>query len=412
MPTINKRFLLKLLLVLAVCAGGLFAAHAVQARRIPTALLHQAERAEAAGKTDQAVHYLRQYLEFNPDDVEAQVRLAGLLTKRNPTPRGYSELLFLYEKILRLDPDRDEIRREALVISLRMARYSDAVTHAEALVKKYPAEALLWQQLGAAQVGQNRMAEARKSYEAAIARAPLDIVGYQRLAQLLWRNMDLPGDARAVLDRMVKALPQDPEAYLVRARFDVFTAEQSGNPARGDLTRAATDLQRVLELDPEHAEASLLLAEIMQRRGNVAAAHVLLRDATALHPKNLKLIRALSWLELVRGNTAAAITVLEDGLKARPDSFELLVPLADLLVQHGDTTRTNEILKQLQARKAPATQIKYLKARVAMREGRWADAVSQIEALRAESGKLPGLELQLNVLLAVCYQRLGDPIAE
>src|SRR5215213_704301 len=38
MPTINKRFLLKILLVLFASTGILFAAHAVQAKRIPAAL--------------------------------------------------------------------------------------------------------------------------------------------------------------------------------------------------------------------------------------------------------------------------------------------------------------------------------------------------------------------------------------
>ena len=88
MPTINKRFLLKLVLVVFALTGILFAAHAVQAKRIPAALRAQSERAAEAGKTDMAIHYLRQYLEFHPTDVEALVRLAELSEKRAPTQRG------------------------------------------------------------------------------------------------------------------------------------------------------------------------------------------------------------------------------------------------------------------------------------------------------------------------------------
>ncbi len=44
MPTINKRFLLKFLLVAAVLTGALFGAHAIQAGRIPEALRRQADR--------------------------------------------------------------------------------------------------------------------------------------------------------------------------------------------------------------------------------------------------------------------------------------------------------------------------------------------------------------------------------
>lgn len=412
MPTINKRFLLKLLLVTFGTVGVLFAAHAVQSRRIPAALKQQSERAAEAGKLDLAVHYLRQYLEFHPDDTDSLVRLSELLAKRPPTQRGYSELLFLHDRILRLDPDRHAIRREALAVSLRIGRNPDAVTHAEYLLKSFPTEAELWQQLGTAQIGLNELRAARQSYEMSVKYAPGAMIGYQRLAQLVWRNLnDAPG-ARAVLDRMAAALPQEPDAFLIRARFETFTADDAGASNAAHLARAAADLRRVLELDPEHAEATLLLAENMQRTRNVPAAHALLRDGVALYPKNLKLVRALSWLELIRGNAAAAIAVLEDALKASPNGFDLMVPLADLLVQQGDTARTADLLQRLHERKAPPTQIKYLKARVAMRDQQWQEAVNQIVALRAEITNLPGLDTQLNILLAGCYQRLGDPGAE
>lgn len=414
MPTINKRFLLKLLLSLLVFTGVLFGAHAVQSRRIPAALKLQSERAAEAGKVDAAIHYLRQYLEFHPDDVEPQVHLADLVEKRGSTGRGQWELLFLYDKVLRLDPQREPVRRKALAASLRLGRYTDAQTHAEYLLKSFPAEAALWQQLAAAQAGLNQVQEARRSYETAVKHAPQEMLGYQLLAQLVWRKMNDAAGARDVLNRMAAALPQDPEAFLTRARFELYTAEEPGalSGSGGDLACAKADLLRVFELDPENAEASLLLAEIMQRNRNVPAAHALLRDAATAHPRNLKVIRALSWLELIRGNPAAAITVLEDGLKATPDGFDLMVPLADLLVQQGETARTADILRRLRERKAPAIQVKYLQARVAMREQRWPDAVAAIESLRSEAVSLPGLEIQLNVLLASCFQKLGDSAAE
>ncbi len=414
MPTINKRFLLKILLVLFASTGALVAAHAVQAKRIPAALKLQSERAAEAGKVDVAVHYLRQYLEFHPDDIDALTQLAELLNKRTPTYKGRTELLFLYDRILNLDPDRHPTRRAALAICLKIGRNPDAVTHAEALLRAFPNEALLWQSLGSARAGLNELDKSRQCYERAVTCAPDDITGYQLLAQLVWKTLnDAPG-ARAVLDRMVKALPQNPDSYLIRARFETFTADDPGVQAAagGDLSRARTDLLRVLELDPEHAEATLLLAEIMQRNRNIPAAHALLRDAASTYPRNLKIVRALSWLELVRGNAAAAITVLEDGLKHSPDGFDLMVPLADLLVQQGDTTRTTEILARLQARRAPATQVKYLKARVAMREQQWQPAVGMLESLRAEVSNPPGLDIQLNLLMATCFQKLADPAAE
>lgn len=408
MPTINKRFLLRLVLVAAAFAGSLAGAHALQARRIPDALRRQADRAADAGKTDLAVHYLRQYLEFAPEDVDAHVRLAELIRLRNPTSRGQAELVFLYDKILRLDAGRLAVRRDALALCVRLARYSDAVTHAEAVVAADPADAAAREQLGVALTALNKLPEARAAYEAAIAQAPGERLPYQRLAQLLWRNLSQPAEARAVLDKMTAALPQDAEAYTVRARFTVLVAEESRAARPADLDGAVRDLRRSLELDPENADASLLLAEILQRGRDIPAAHAILRDAAALYPKDLRLVRSLAWLELVRGNLPAALAVLEDGLKHSPDGFDLLVPLADLLVQQGDTGRSADILKRLDARRAPPTQVKYLKARLAMRQEKWAEAVALLESLRAETLQLPGLEAQVNTLLASCYERTAD----
>ena len=118
--------------------------------------------------------------------------------------------------------------------------------------------------------------------------------------------------------------------------------------------------------------------------------------------RDLRLVKSLSWLELSRGNTPAAIAVLEDGLKISPEAFELLVPLADLLVQQGDMVRTAEILHQLESRKTQAVQAKYLTARIAMRDAKWPEAIEKLEALRREVTNMPGLEIQLNLLLAVC----------
>lgn len=424
MPTINKRFLFKLFLVVAALAGTVFTVHAVQADRIPAALKSQAERAADAGKVDTAIHYLRQYLEFQPEDVDVQIQLVGLIQKRGggrPT-----DLIFLYDRILRTDPERHAVRRDALTACLRGARYSDAATHAEVLIKQFPNEPVLWQQLGAAQAGMNQMAEARQSYEAAVKLEPGEIMGYQRLGQLVWRSLKDPAGAREVLNRMVASMPQNPDAHLIRARFEALTADEPEGGFRGDPARAIVDLQRVLELDPEHAEASALLAEMLQRDRKIPAALGVLRDAVSLHQKDLKLIRALSWLELSRGNTPAAIAVLEAGLRATQEGFDLLVPMADLLIQQGDTARTNDIIRRLESHRPtgpngrvalgpPAShviQVRYLRARVAMRDGKWAEAAEQMEALRADVPHLPALETQLNLLLATCAEQTADTAAQ
>ncbi len=424
MPTINKRFLLKLVLAAVLLAGGLVAAHTVQARRIPDALKGQADRAADAGKTDAAAHYLRQYLEFRPDDTDAQEQLAALLRQRVEAAlqqgrRGdLSDLLLLYDKILRADPGRESVRQEALAVCLRMGRFTDAEEHAGVLLKSRPTDPALWQQLAAAQAGLRKSDDARRSYETAIRNDPADPLPYQKLAQYLWRDLKQTKEAAAVVNRLVAALPYDPEPYLTRARLHLFTGGDATDPAgppqpdgfKGDPKQAMADLRTALELDPENADALLLLAEQYQKQRKLAEARDCLADGMRLYPQDMRMVRSLAWLELNRGNVGAAVGVLEDGMTRVKDPSDLLVPLADLFVQLGETARTEEIVRKLDGKttRAARLQAKYLKARVAMRKEDWPAAVELLTALRTEAIELPGLENQANLLLSICHQRRGE----
>ena len=403
MPTINKFFLGKLVAVTALLAALLVGVHTVQAHRIPAALQRQAERAADAGKSESAVHYLRQYLEFRPDDTDAQERLAGMMRERPGRDPG--DQLLLYDKILRADPTRHTVRRDALTASLRIGRYTDAETHALELIKTFPADAELRQKLALAQAAAQKTDDARRSYEAALAADPANVATYQMYAQFLYRDVKSNDEARAVVDRLVNAAPQDAEAYLTRARFDA---------GLGQGTTVAADLGRALDLDPENAEALVLLAEFYQKSRKLNEAHDCLANGVKLYPADLRLIRSLAWLDLNMGNIGAAVGVLEDGMARVSDSFELLVPLADLLVQLGETGRSEEIVAKLQARPTPAAkmQTKYLQARLHMRGLRWTEAADLLTSLRLDAVNMPGLESQTNLLLAACQQRRGRPDEE
>lgn len=415
MPTINKRFLLKLLLTTLALAGALVGVHTVQARRIPDALKSQADRAAEDEKPDVAVRYLRQYLEFRPDDADAQERLATLLKARsNGDP---ADLLLLYDKILRTDPSRSAARREALTLSLRIGRFTDAEIHAEALLKESPADAELWQKLATAQAGLQKAAPARASFEEAIKHSPAERLPYTRYAQYLWRDLRLPKDAAAVIERLIIARPSDPDSYLARANLHLYTGgdrfdttTRPTNDFRGNPMQVMADLRKALDLEPTHPDALLLMAEQLQKQRKLAEAHDHLAKGVQAHPQDVRMVRALAWLELNRGHIGAAVGVLEDGMNRIKDGFELLVPLADLLVQLGETQRTEEILRKLESRPTESAkmQVKYLKSRVAMRNGNWAEAGTLLTELRADSINLPGLEAQTNLLLAVCFSRRGE----
>lgn len=404
MPTINKRFLAILVLVCVVVSGLLFGIHAIQASRIPGALLRQAERAAANGQTDTAIRYLRHYLEFRPDDLDARVELADRLKSRGST----SELPFLYDAILRADAQRHTVRRDAVATALKLGRYTDAAEHAEKLIELDPADAAAWLQLAEARAALHRTDEAVAAYEKAITLSPNDPKPFRDYHYWLWTEGTKPALALAIADRFVAAFPNHSEPYVARARMKMAEGESAQAEVRADLEKA-------LALAPDQADALVYYADWLQRAGEPSTARERLVEGTKKHPGDVRFFRRLAWLDLHRGNPVAAVATLESGLKSVQSGFdELLVPLGDLLVQIGETKRADEIVAQLSAKKGnvPQVQAKYLQARLAMRAGDWTKALELLTSLRTETVAIPGLASQTNLLLAVCSRQTGNPHAE
>jgi len=361
MPTLNQKLLLRVLAAVVLLAGGLAVLHHVQSRRVPDALLWQANTAAENGKTDKAIVYMKQYLELRPDDYDTAVRLADLMVERARSGKDLTNAHFLYERVLREAPNRTDVGRKLITLSLRLGRYGDAQTHAERLLNEAPNDGTLLAQVGECMLAQNRPAEARPILEKAIAHSPDNVRAYDLYARSLVRHFSKPREAEAILDRMVRANPADPEAFLIRARF----LKQDNRP--DDCMR---DLDRVLALDPKNGEALVLSAEVLQGRGEIRRARDTLKEVVSLYPRYAHGYRALSWLELLSGNPTDAQTTLERGVAAIPDAPELLTPLADLWVEQGELDRVESAIQKLEARKDAAIRVSYLRGRLLMKQGK------------------------------------------
>ncbi len=403
MLTINKRLLLRLFIGLVVFGGGLFLIQYIQSDRATDALRWQAEHAAENGKLDKAILYMRQYLELRPEDHDAATKLAEMIMQKGAGPKQLTSALFLYERVLREAPQREDVRRKLADLSLRLNRFSDAQIHVRALLDKSPDESELWEKLGRCQFAQNKIDDARTSFEKAISVDKHNISACEMLVDLLVQQMNLPDEGRECLDKMVRANPQKAEAYLARARFW---------RGREKNAECQSDLERALEIEPENADGLLMLAEIMQTKGEAQQARALLLKGMSRHPKVVRFYRMLSSLELTQGNLAAGIAYLEKGVAEMPGAVELFTPLADLLIQQGEVAKGRDILHKLEGQRSVANEVRYLRGRLLMADGKWAEAASALEKLRTDVVAAPGFSAQVNWLLAQCHERLGKVDAQ
>jgi tetratricopeptide (TPR) repeat protein len=403
MPLLNKALLLRLVVAVILLGGGLFVLHRVQSGRVPDALLWQANAAAEKGKTDKAIFYMRQYLEFRPDDHDTAIKLADLMVEKAASQKDLTNAHFLYERVLREAPGRSDVGRKLVGLCLRMNRHADAIVHAERLLKESPNDGMLWGQVAESLWARNSPDDARQSFAKAVTLNPTNVRAFDLYARLLVRHFRDAPAARTVLDAMVRANPADAEAFLVRGRF-LFTQDKPDDCMR--------DLDRVLLLDPENAEALVLSAEGFQARGELRRAKEALRDVVAMYPRYAHGYRALSWLELLTGNQADALATLEHAITILPDAPDLLMPLADLWVERGELDRVQGVLQKLEARKDSAARVSYLRGRLLMKQGKWNEALAVLDALRTDAVALPGLLPQLNLLIAGCHERRVDRAAQ
>ena len=120
----------------------------------------------------------------------------------------------------------------------------------------------------------------------------------------------------------------------------------------------------------------------------------------------------MSWLELNLNNLPLAVACLEQAIVHLPNETELLTPLADLYAQQGEIEKAEAIIQKLETRRVAPLQIAYLKARVMIQRGKYADALVVFEPLRTQAVGAATFSTQINLLMAVCYQKMGDREAQ
>ena len=403
---INKKFILGSLLAVLLAAAGLFATHYFQSGRIGQAMLFQADQARAAGTPDAEAKYLARYLEFRPDDAANLARYAKLQDRKAISGKGLTAALFLYEKLLRLEPGDLDARRAAADLCLRLGRSADAVEHLQPLLKADPKDTKLHERLGRCMAAAGKPEESRKALQKAVELDPANVPAHQALIALALEERDNPErakNARALADEMVARNPRSADAQLTMARL-----KRSQKPDAD----VSAEVEAAQQDDPENAEALVFAADAAQRAGKAdaaAACYAALCDLYASDPRGY---RAMAWLASSRQKPAEARAWLERGLARLPGEVDLLVPYAETLIDDDSAAAElaavrDKLAADLSSRTA-GDAAEYIDVRLAMRARKWADAAERLLKLRARALDRPGFAVQVEKMLADCYVQTGD----
>lgn len=457
--TLNVKFLLCLILGLAVASGGVALAHHLQYRRIPLALLKQAQKAEDENDLVRADSYLTRYLDFEPTDVEQKARLARLLTgkKLEGVPGIQSRAYFLLMDVLARDPEQQELRRVFIPLAIQVGR----LPAAEEQLRLLPAggdTAGLWGRWYEAKDQDERAIE---SYREAVKQVPGDSELVSRLVRLLrsrrWENLSPDNTARKyeadvreadrAIDEMVRAAGDSWEARVARWNYyrDYYLGERRGE-RRSEFVKmifsclvqhAARDVTHALAVRAGEPEVRLAAAEAAALADELDRARDHLAKARQLHREDPRIYRALASIELQaeqnvksvdpkddasvkeavekrKAFRTKAINWLRQGAQElkQPAQGQLQWALAMSLLDTGTPKELEEasrvIARVRQVNMTPAGA-DFLQGRLLMARQQWAEAAELLERAGPKLQTPAELANQIDLYLGQCYEELNKP---
>jgi tetratricopeptide (TPR) repeat protein len=408
---INFRFATMLLLAVAVLVATAFGLHYVQSARSSKIILAQARAAQEAGEIAEALRGYGKYCSLVTSDVEADVEYSNLLADVGLKQDAF----FRLESILRQAPDQSQVRKRLVEIALDLKRGSDAKSHLEQhLLPADPENAELKWLMGKAERQMSLDSEALEDFQKAVSLDPRDFRFADSLADLLTNRLGKPQEAEKVLNVLIEQSPESPEARFVRARW---LAQQGQNPTSanailGDasslLERAWQDTQVGLQLAPQSPVLAVLLAEVAVARNLPGEALPIVEKALAGNPQQPLLVVAAANLDRKAGSPERARKRLKEALQVMPKQPEITVSLAQEELLDGDDSLVPGLIEELRAGKYPEPQLRYIEAQWMAKRGRWRDAAKLLESVRPQLDRSPATLSQVDYLLGLCFQSMGN----
>lgn len=207
-------------------------------------------------------------------------------------------------------PDPQKADTAAVIAHLEKKEYDEALRIASKLIERNPGDPFGYNLQGAVYVGKKDPANARRSFEKALAVERDYFPATMNLAQLDLDQNDAPSAQR----RYQALLSKDPgnvAAMLGMARTEAVTGNDAENLKWIERARAK---------NPDSIAPRMELALRDLRQKNYPKAIGELTDALRSHPDNAELLELLGQAQLADGQKATAVATYRKLVSARPTS--------------------------------------------------------------------------------------------
>jgi tetratricopeptide (TPR) repeat protein len=426
--SINYLFLAIMITVIVVLSLSVHFLHSYQMTRNARAMLEQADReisaADAAkgdpaardvriAKFEKAKTSLEHYLRYEPDDVQARIKLAVLLDdlgQEKDNDLGLrTAALNNFKKVRPNIDDNLDLRRRQIDIAMAIGKFDDARTLLIRFLEQETNPRAAEDQYLAGQCAEaaKQVEEALKHYEESI-KVGKKVESYARAAHL-YQQLDpkQPDVAEQKINVMVEAHTESYKAYLERARYRL-RHHASDKEA---LQAGFTDIESAKRLSAKDLDVLLTGADLLTLLDKKEEAGNWLRESVKHHPQNVRGYLALVSHEARDAKADAALAVIERALKETPakDHNQLLHFQADLYISKNKLAEADDVINRLRAANYAPALMDYLQARIHMLRGEWSHAERLLMHIRQYLDDVPLMAKQADQMLGLCFENLGNP---
>ena len=233
---------------------------AVRLAELPAELLSPAQREAQSAALAEYVDIQR----YMSDMPSGPYNLANLEMLQG----RYAEAEQHYRRALAIDDQFVAARSNLALLLSRLGRNSEAAVLLREVVAAQPGDAVAAFNLGLLLAQEGKTAEAERLLRAALKADPGMAGAAYNLAVLVAARR--PAEALALSRRAAQARPDEPKYAWTMAYYQARTGDRSG---------ARRTLEDLLRRFPGHADAILLLADVLEREGRGAEAEAVLRSA-------------------------------------------------------------------------------------------------------------------------------------
>ncbi|HEY8503732.1 MAG TPA: tetratricopeptide repeat protein, partial [Gemmataceae bacterium] len=190
--------------------------------------------------------------------------------------------------------------------------------------------------------------------------------------------------------------------------------ELSEDEARRDLAYARELAENLGPADA--AEVYLASADLAEPLGEGEKARGYLEEGlkrSAGSPEEYRFYLALATMDARAGDRAGAAAKLAKALELAGNNFGVVWSVADARIDLAETEREREdvgrLIERIERAGATPEAVDYLRGRLRMAAGEYAAAIPLLERSRAGFARQADMAVRADLLLASCYERVGDP---